>query len=484
MRGFRSMSEMLAMPFDDFRVEVGGSSQHTHHRGGPIAPIRIEQQPRQAPRQHANHQQQRSLPPRHNSNNQLPPQQMLVGRGHDSHSRSLPMMHFFDDFDDFDHFMMPPHMMGMGGMGMPGRGNDLLSMMMGGMMPMLMFGGGSPRMTHGGQLEYEDWLDIQEMMGDVNRGASEQMVKKTTESKSLEKRDGDQTCVVCMSDLKLGEKVRVLPCKHFYHVECIDEWLRRNKTCPVCKHPIDVAHASQSDSDSKSGRADEIQRPRGGRRHVHPSAALRQDPPPTSRTSPPRPPFRTSPPPQQQRVSPRRERAFPTPSPPSRATVSVLPSRSPPRSTARSHTINLSRANASSATPAAATTRANPSPSPNRVSNAAASAATAAGSAAIERANAAAARAAQAAQNSAAASAPAASSSSVGRRIPILSVRPNEAAQRTASLQPQPPHQPQSKATPRAERISPSSATTATNSHKQEPSVARIRVVPASSSRR
>lgn len=35
-----------------------------------------------------------------------------------------------------------------------------------------------------------------------------------------------------------GEELRTLPCFHSYHKSCIDEWLARQKTCPVCKNPI------------------------------------------------------------------------------------------------------------------------------------------------------------------------------------------------------------------------------------------------------
>lgn len=51
-------------------------------------------------------------------------------------------------------------------------------------------------------------------------------------------------CVVCMSDLESDELVRVLPCNHLFHASCIDEWLRRNRTCPMCRRDVTVAAPS------------------------------------------------------------------------------------------------------------------------------------------------------------------------------------------------------------------------------------------------
>lgn len=45
-----------------------------------------------------------------------------------------------------------------------------------------------------------------------------------------------RTCAVCLESYREGEKVRVLPCKHRFHMGCIDQWLSSRRFCPVCKH--------------------------------------------------------------------------------------------------------------------------------------------------------------------------------------------------------------------------------------------------------
>lgn len=47
----------------------------------------------------------------------------------------------------------------------------------------------------------------------------------------------DTTCAICLCDYITKETIRCIPeCKHCFHAECIDEWLRLNATCPVCRN--------------------------------------------------------------------------------------------------------------------------------------------------------------------------------------------------------------------------------------------------------
>ncbi|KAK1381664.1 Zinc finger, RING/FYVE/PHD-type [Heracleum sosnowskyi] len=56
------------------------------------------------------------------------------------------------------------------------------------------------------------------------------------ESKRLPK-PSDSTCAICLSEYNPNDALRTIPeCNHYFHSSCIDEWLKRNATCPVCRN--------------------------------------------------------------------------------------------------------------------------------------------------------------------------------------------------------------------------------------------------------
>jgi Ring finger domain len=43
----------------------------------------------------------------------------------------------------------------------------------------------------------------------------------------------NSTCPICTEDFAQSQLLRVLPCQHQYHVECIQDWLNRGSSCPI-----------------------------------------------------------------------------------------------------------------------------------------------------------------------------------------------------------------------------------------------------------
>lgn len=50
--------------------------------------------------------------------------------------------------------------------------------------------------------------------------------------------DQERKCMVCLEAFKEGEALRILPCLHRYHQECVDKWLGQCRRCPICQHDI------------------------------------------------------------------------------------------------------------------------------------------------------------------------------------------------------------------------------------------------------
>ena len=43
------------------------------------------------------------------------------------------------------------------------------------------------------------------------------------------------TCVICLEDINYNEYIINLPCNHYYHKECVYQWIIKNQNCPICR---------------------------------------------------------------------------------------------------------------------------------------------------------------------------------------------------------------------------------------------------------
>ena len=110
--------------------------------------------------------------------------------------------------------------------------------------------------VHGGEegevsreLSYETLLRLGERMGDVKseRWAmrAQQEIEKLriikfdpTMAKGKDENDCCVKCLVCQFQYEEGETIRVLPCGHMFHDECVDQWLSTKDHCPYCRQSI------------------------------------------------------------------------------------------------------------------------------------------------------------------------------------------------------------------------------------------------------
>ncbi|XP_019077610.1 E3 ubiquitin-protein ligase At4g11680-like [Vitis vinifera] len=73
----------------------------------------------------------------------------------------------------------------------------------------------------------------------------------------------DAVCCICLEKYVDNDELRELPCGHFFHKECVDEWLKINARCPLCQSEIARTHgastfaagSSQNPSERRTGSA-------------------------------------------------------------------------------------------------------------------------------------------------------------------------------------------------------------------------------------
>ncbi|XP_077597342.1 E3 ubiquitin-protein ligase RNF43 [Stigmatopora nigra] len=45
-------------------------------------------------------------------------------------------------------------------------------------------------------------------------------------------------CAICLEEFQDGQHLRIISCAHEFHKDCVDPWLLKHRTCPLCMHNI------------------------------------------------------------------------------------------------------------------------------------------------------------------------------------------------------------------------------------------------------
>ncbi|KAF5811678.1 putative chromatin regulator PHD family [Helianthus annuus] len=56
----------------------------------------------------------------------------------------------------------------------------------------------------------------------------------------------DAQCTICLGEYQEKEVLRIMPkCGHSFHLSCIDLWLRKQSTCPVCRLSVKATNSPE-----------------------------------------------------------------------------------------------------------------------------------------------------------------------------------------------------------------------------------------------
>mmetsp|Transcript_21594 Transcript_21594/g.65541 ORF Transcript_21594/g.65541 Transcript_21594/m.65541 type:complete len:225 (-) Transcript_21594:370-1044(-) len=95
------------------------------------------------------------------------------------------------------------------------------------------------------QYSYETLMRLGEALGEVSKGASNAAIGALPVHKCADVRTksgfviGEQ-CSICRMEVEDQDDLMCLPCGHAEHNDCLGEWLKRNRSCPLCLKEIDA----------------------------------------------------------------------------------------------------------------------------------------------------------------------------------------------------------------------------------------------------
>lgn len=88
---------------------------------------------------------------------------------------------------------------------------------------------------------YEELVALGEVVGTESKGLEPDAISSLPLSKYVQQSPSSSTCeqcVICRVEYEEEDTILTLPCKHRYHSDCIKDWLKINKICPVCSKEV------------------------------------------------------------------------------------------------------------------------------------------------------------------------------------------------------------------------------------------------------
>ena len=105
--------------------------------------------------------------------------------------------------------------------------------------------GATERSLSPSQMTYDQLLQLGENVGKVSKGTDQAQLDDLPTCTYGEAKSKGETfailgeqCAVCRCEYDDDDVVRILPCRHAEHAECLHQWLLRNRSCPLCQRDV------------------------------------------------------------------------------------------------------------------------------------------------------------------------------------------------------------------------------------------------------
>lgn len=93
-------------------------------------------------------------------------------------------------------------------------------------------------------MSYEELLELGERIGYVSTGLKEDEISQCLRKIKLSMLSDqsphssgqlDGKCIICQEEYEADDEMGRLNCGHFFHLQCIQQWLAHKNACPFCK---------------------------------------------------------------------------------------------------------------------------------------------------------------------------------------------------------------------------------------------------------
>lgn len=125
-----------------------------------------------------------------------------------------------------------------------------------------------------------DWLIQRLAENDANHYGTPPASRSAVEAMAAVKiseghlRSDLSQCAVCLEEFEVGSEAREMPCKHMFHSDCIQPWLKLHSSCPVCRYQMPV---DDEDDDVEKRQAEEANSSEDNREEANSSEENRRD---------------------------------------------------------------------------------------------------------------------------------------------------------------------------------------------------------------